>query len=107
MAEIVGFVLKYSKSLKKTATSQFLLINSHFFFVDLKILGGIILQVTSLQGRMLVKKGQATPYVYAALNYTALNCTVNSALHCTTLHYKELNCIITASTSYIKCSSGP
>ena len=59
MAEIVGFVLKYSKSLKKTATSQFLLINSNFFFVDLKILGGIIWQVTSLQGGMLVKKGQA------------------------------------------------
>ena len=59
MAAIVGFVLKHSKSLKKTATSQFLLINSNFFFVDLKILGGIILQVTSLQGGMLVKKGQA------------------------------------------------
>ena len=60
MAKIVGFVLKNSQYLKKTATSQFLLINSNVFLVYLKILGGIMWQVTSLQGGMLVKKGQAT-----------------------------------------------
>ena len=52
----MGFVLKYSKSLKKRRHHNFFLINSNFFFVDLKILGGIIWQVTSLQGGMLVKK---------------------------------------------------
>ena len=56
----MGFVLKYSKSLKKTVTSQFLLINSNFFFIDLQILRGIIWQVTGLQGGVLVKKGQAS-----------------------------------------------
>ena len=33
--------------------------NSNFFLVDLKILGGILWQVTSLQGGMLVNMGQA------------------------------------------------
>ena len=57
----MGFVLKYSKSFfKKMAASQILLINSNFFFVDPNILGGIIWQVTSLQGGMLVKMGQAS-----------------------------------------------
>ena len=39
------------------ATTQFLSINSNFF-VDFKILGGMLWQVTSLQGGMLVKMAQ-------------------------------------------------
>ena len=54
MAEIVGFMLKYIKSKKKNSDITISFNKFKFFLFDRKILGGIISQVTSLQGGLLV-----------------------------------------------------